>query len=165
MFRKFAGNVDILKISKMNSFPSRKIFQEADVSFSASISFWTWSNLGFEPDCVFRKCQKMMNILQRSGKFQYKMADASILNLNCSRRRGILKRTHQMCWLLYEFPAETRLTVYRRLDIKFWTGPSLSKNVDILMNIFKIFRKFTANGDLLGSSKMNSSSSRDTFQF
>ena len=125
--------------------------------------------------------------------------------------------------LLDEFPAKTRLTVYRRLDIlthssnsralpprrsmmlgvnisielilwiwvtssvtfkafklywsfifpeyqlsrwtklKFWTRVSLFENVDIVINIFKIFWKLSGNRDVSGISEMKSVPMKNTF--
>jgi hypothetical protein len=58
--------------------------------------------------------------------------------------KEILKMYYKWGDLLYEFPAETRLTVYRRLDIRVQLQlVGTQKNVDIFI-IFEVFFRSNA---------------------
>ena len=48
-----------------------------------------------------------------------KLIFISKLFIECLSDEDLLREEREMLVLLYEFPAETRLTVYRRLDIFF----------------------------------------------
>ena len=52
-----------------------------------------------------------------------------------SSDEDLVREEREMLVLLYEFPAETRLTVYRRLDMK----PRTKKKEDIKYRLWSMF--------------------------
>ena len=94
------------------------VASQAEKTFEgASDSFLMLPNRSFKLNCVFMKLIKIVKYFLNPGFFWYKIANSAISKLYSSRRRKIMAIIYQMCRLLYEFPAETRLTAYRRLDI------------------------------------------------
>ena len=74
---------------------------------------------------------------------------------------SVLSKVFKSYWSLIS----TEYQLWCSTKLKFWTGASLSENVDILMNIVKICKQSSGNGAVSGISNLNSFPSRKTWVF
>ena len=93
---------------------------------------------------VFQNVENLMKFSKIFEKSQ-KIRLHQHMNFWMSSNEDLIREVSKMLVLLYEFPAETRLTVYRRLDIpkhSQFAGPGTSEHPWILSSRLYFWQSF-----------------------
>ena len=120
-----------------------------EVWFSVSFSFQARSNLCFERVHLFAEMLENHEILKFSWKYGEKNSRIKEFIFKELPMKKILKVILGKGDLLYEFLAETRLTVYRRLDIRKQRlsradlGPHKLVNSEKSLSSYQCFARWT----------------------
>ena len=140
-FRKFQGNAANSGISNLNSFESRKKWEEPQTScllyeFPAETRLTVYRRL----DILTHSSNSRALPPRRSVMLGVNISIQMILCIWVTS--SVLFKVFKSYWSLIF----TEYQLLRSSKLEFWTDVSLFKNVDILMDIFKIFRKLLING-------------------